>query len=193
MVKQRNIDEIQEGISRNRVSKTICSWDAVENTIGLKLCSSYSMVNVPKMGNNVPNLVMSGPTSFRFFVHKADPTANVYLFQYHWNPSLISVTFDTPGSKLKRLFSANLTLGKGTQNLTVLFQSSEGTVLLKGKVINRPDARVLQFTVKINDVEHFDAGGSLYRKSLKNGYTYKPTLYVAVNKERIFTFKGKHV
>lgn len=141
---------------------------------------------------NVPYFIMAGPTSFRFFIHKADPTANIYKFEYKWTPTLITATFDTPGSKLNRLFSANLTVGRGMQNLTVILQSSEGMVSLKGKVINRPDARVLQFTVNINDEEHFDAVVSLYRTNLKNGFAYKPTLYLSVNKERIFSFKGEY-
>lgn len=169
----------------------MCSWDTVEKTFGLKLCSSHSLVNVSKI-ENVPYLIIAGPTSFRFYIHKADPTANVYLFQYKRTATFISATFDTPGSDVNRLFSANLTIGRGAQNLTVVLQSSEGVVLLKGKVINTLEAKVLQFTVKINDVEHFDAGASLYRTNLKNGFVYKPTVYLSINKERIFTFRGEY-
>lgn len=189
-MKQRNVETKQAGMSKNRISKTMCSWEAVEKTIGLKLCSSYSLVNMSKT-ENIPYLIMTGPTSFRFFIHKADPTANIYLFQFKQTPTLISATFDTPGSDVKRLFSANLTTGKGIQNLTVLLQSSEGTVKLNGRVVNRPEAKAIQFTVKINDEENFDTGASLYITQVKNGLIYKPMVYVSVNRERIFTFQGK--
>lgn len=169
----------------------MCSLEAVEKTIGLKLCSSYSLVNVSKT-NQISTFFLAGPASYSFFIHKADPTANIYSFEYKRTPSLVSAVFDTPGSNGKRLFSGNLTLEKGSHNLTVVFQSSEGTILLKGKVKNLPHAKMLQFTVSINNKEQFDVGASLYRYNVKNGFVYKPTVYVAVIKERIFTFKGTY-
>lgn len=103
----------------------------------------------------------------------------------------MSVVFDTPGSEVKRLLSGNLTLHKGMHNLTVVLQSSEGIVLLKGKITNQLDVKELQFTVSINDKEHLDVAASLHRYNFRNGYVYKPTVYLAINRERIFTFKGK--
>lgn len=189
-VKQNNIDVTQAGITDNRLSSTMCSWDAVEKTIGLKLCSSYSLVNVSRI-DSIPYVIIAGPTSFRFFVHKADPTANVYLFEYKWTPRVISVIFDTPGSNVKRLFSGNLTTDRQTHNVTVVLQSSEGTVLLKGNIVNTVHLKALQFTASINGKEHFDASASLQKTDVKNGFILKPIVYVSINKERIFVFKGE--
>lgn len=191
IVKQNNQELPQAGISHNRISQTLCSWEAVEKSIGLKLCSSYSLVNITQE-ENVPYVILSGPTAFRFYIHKADPSANVYFFEYKWTPTLTTAHFDTPGSKVKRLFSANLTTIEGVQNLMISFQSSEGTMQLKGKLVNRPDQRLLRFTMDINHIEHFDVMASLSRIHMKNGFVYKPTMYISINKDRIFNFKGKY-
>lgn len=169
----------------------MCSLEAVEKTIGLKLCSSYSLMNVSKT-DQISNFLLAGPASYRFFIHKADPTANIYSFEFKRTPSLIFAVFDTPGSNGKRLFSGNLTLDKGSHNLSVVFQSSEGIIMLNGRLKNLPHAKELQFTVSINNREQFDVGASLYRFNMKNGFVYQPTVYVAVNKDRIFIFKGTY-
>lgn len=100
---------------------------------------------------------MAGPANFQIYVHKSDPTANVYLFEYKWTQahdlSVVSLTFDTPGSVVKRLIHANFTIDKTSHNLTMLMQSSSGTILARGRIKNTDDQKILQVRIFLHMCE----------------------------------------
>ncbi|CAG9816912.1 unnamed protein product [Phaedon cochleariae] len=192
-VKRRGVEELQEGISKNVISKSACSWPVVDETVGLKLCTEYNFINVSRM-DNIPYFLVAGPAGLRCFLHKSDPTANIYLFEYKMNQrkdsSIVTLIFDTPGSAVKRLMSVNLTIDRQSQNLTLLLQSSAGTVLARGKYKNTPDEKSIQVAIDINNKKHFDASASIKRNRMKNGFSYTPDIYLGVNGERVFRFSG---
>ncbi|XP_056647213.1 uncharacterized protein LOC130451874 [Diorhabda sublineata] len=193
LVKKDDIEETQEGLVDNRIKNEICSWPAVDEAIGLKLCTNYNFVNVTKI-TNLPYLLMIGPANFRISLHKADPTATVYLFQYKYesreNIGVISVIFDTPGSAVERLISANLTLDNQSQNMTLFLRSATNTVVAYGRYKFTPDEQLIQLEFDINNVKHFEASAGLKRSTLKHGYSYRPNVYVGVSGERIISFTG---
>nr|XP_023014254.1 uncharacterized protein LOC111504019 [Leptinotarsa decemlineata] len=194
LVKRHDVEHLQKGMSSNRFSKSLCSWPIVDQTIGLKVCTEYSFMNVTKM-TNIPYFLAAGPANFRCFLQKSDPTANNYSFEYKLTQrrdlSVVSLTFDTPGSTVNRLLSANLTIDRQSQNLTLFLQSSAGTVLARGKYKNTPDEKFLHVALDINNRKHFDATASLKRQHIRNGYSYIPNVYLGVNGERVFRISGK--
>ncbi|XP_018566495.1 uncharacterized protein LOC108907336 [Anoplophora glabripennis] len=193
LIKRNNKEERQRGISSNINLKSICSWPSVDKTIGLKLCAEYYYANVTGM-DNVAHFLLAGPAGFRWYINKSDPTANVYLFEYKWthqrDKSVISLIFDTPGSEINRVLNGNLTIDRQSQNLTMLLQSSVGTVLARGRYKNTENEKFIQVALDINDKKHFDASMSLVRSQIKNGFSYKPKVYVGVNGERVVKLDG---
>lgn len=190
----KGAEEIEQaGILKNRVSKSICSWPSVEQTVGLKLCADYHFPNVTKI-NNASYFILAGSSGVRLSLQKADPTTKTYLLEYKWednnNGSYISLTFDTPGSKVKRLLGANLTLDVHSNNLTLLMQSTAGTVEARGKYKNTDHEKYLQLQLEINNKKKFDALVSLQKDDIRNGYLFKPKLYLGVNAERVAQLEG---
>lgn len=194
IVMKNEEEEPQSGLEANRVAQSICSWPAVEKTVGLKLCADYHFMNVTKM-KSAPYLLLAGPAGFRLSLQKSDPTAKEYLLEYRWtrseNVSVLSLTFDTPGANARRILGANLTLGVETHNLTVLLQSSAGAVLAQGKYKNVPLEKYLSFSVDIDNKTLWDAGCSLHQTEIRNGYTYFPKFYLGVNGERVAELQGE--
>lgn len=188
------IEEFQKGFQENYVEQSICSWPAVDKTIGLKLCWDYKFPNVLKRDNS-PHLMLAGPTMFHISLKKADPTAKIYLLEYRWdktkNNSIISFVFDTPGSAIKRLLTANLTLDTQSQNLTLFLETSSGTTLAKGRYKNTLEEKYFVLGLDINGKKHFDARFSLKRSESKNGFTYDPYFYLGVNDDRVAELTGK--
>lgn len=193
LIKKNNIEERQSGVPGQVVSKSICSWPSVDQTIGLKLCAEYNFLNITSV-NNLPHFLIAGPTGFRWYINKSDPTANLYLFEYKWthhrDQSVISLIFDTPGSDIKRVLYGNLTIDRQSQNLTMLLQSSAGTVLARGRYKNTDNEKFIQVALDINNRKHFDASASLVRSQIKNGFSYKPKVYIGVNGERVVKLDG---
>ncbi|KAJ3640007.1 hypothetical protein Zmor_003331 [Zophobas morio] len=193
IVMKRNVEQLQSGLSKHRVSKSICSWPAVDKTVGLKLCGEYHFINVTKI-NKAPYFVLAGPSGFRLFLEKSDPTAKIYLFEYKWTDkkdlSVVSLTFDTPGSSVGRLFSANFTVDRQSQNLTLFLQSTAGTVLARGKYKNTDSEKYLQLVLTINDKKHFDLELSLIRRDSRHGFIYRPKIYLGINGERVLELQG---
>lgn len=187
-------EEPQKGLVEKKASQSLCSWPAVENTIGLKLCADYHFTNVTKIPE-APYSILAGPAGFRVSLQKADPTAKTYLLEYKWthlkNSSVVSLTFDTPGSSLRRVLGANLTLDTESNNLTLLLQSTAGNILAKGRYKNTPEDKYLQITLDVNDKQHLDASCSLQQKEIRNGFTYYPKFYLGVNGERVAELQGE--
>lgn len=194
IVMKENVGHVQKGLWKNRVSKSICSWPAVDKTVGLKLCGEYHFINVTKI-SKAPYFTLAGPAGFRLFLEKSDPTAKIYLFEYKWTDkqdfSVVSLTFDTPGSSLRRLLAANFTVDRQSQNLTLFLQSTAGTVFAKGKYKNTEEEKYLQLVLDINDKKHFDCSISLVRQDSRHGFTYFPKIYLGVNGERVLDLQGE--
>lgn len=194
IVLKNEVEEPQVGLESNRVLQSICSWPAVEKTVGLKLCADYHFMNVTKM-KSAPYLLLAGPAGFRLSLQKSDPTAKKYHLEYKWlrsaNVSVASLTFDTSGANAKRILGANLTIGTETHNLRVLMQSTAGMVLVQGKYKNVPDEKYLQFSVDVDNKTLWDASCSLQQTEIKNGYNYFPKFYLGVNGERVAELQGK--
>lgn len=190
---ERNREIVQAGIVKNRVSESICSWPSVEQTVGLKFCMDYHFPNVTKI-NNASYFILSGSSGFRLSLQKSDPTTKTYLLEYKWedthNSSYISLTFDTPGSKVKRLLGANLTLDLHSHNLTLLMQSTAGTVQAHGKFKYTDAEKYFQIILDVNNNRKFDALISLETEAVRYGHLYKPKVFLGVNNDRVAELEG---
>lgn len=183
----------QAGIIRNRVSESTCSWPSVEQTVGLKFCMDYHFPNVTKI-NNATYFILAGSSGFRLSLQKSDPTTKTYILEYKWedthNSSYISLTFDTPGSKVKRLLGANLTLDLHSHNLTLLMQSTAGSVVAKGKYKNTFAEKYIQLELDVNNNKKLDTLLSLETEQIRNGHLYKPKIFLGVNNDRVAELEG---
>lgn len=147
-------EEVQSGITENRVSGNICSWPSLDNTLGLKMCADFAFPNATEYLNDTlmphtilskrilnftasPSFILSGPGKIALALYKADPTAKQYVLQYNWltgeNTTEISFVFDTPGSEKRRELSAKLLLDRNSQNLTLLLQGVDNKFEAHGK------------------------------------------------------------
>lgn len=191
---KNDVEEPQSGLDINRISKSACSWPAVERTVGLKLCADYHFTNVSKIPN-APYLFLAGPAGFRLSLQKSDPSVKKYHLQYNWasskNVSTSSLTFDTLGTNARRIMGANLTLGLETHNLTVLLQSTAGAFLATGRYKNVPDEKYLKLAVAVDNRSLWDLSSSLHYSEIKNGRTYFPKFYLGVNGERVAELEGE--
>lgn len=183
----------QSGIVKDRILESTCSWPSVEQTVGLKFCMDYHFPNVTKI-NNAPYFILAGSSGFRLSLQKSDPTTKTYLLKYKWedthNSSYISLTFDTPGSKVKRLLGANLTLDLHSHNVTLVMQSTAGTVVAKGKYKNTFSEKYLQLQLDVNNNKKFDTLLSLSTENIRNGHLYKPKIFLGVNNDRVAQLEG---
>lgn len=188
-----DMEHRQRGLENNRVSQSACSWPVLDKSIGLKLCAHYHFANVTKI-DYAPYFILAGPAGFRLSLQKADPTAKTYFLEYKWNKSdtgsAISLTFDTPGSAVRRLIGINLTVDTRNHNVTLMLHSSSGNLVARGKYKNTVTEKYLQVALNIDDKKHLDLSLSLDQKESKNGHTYIPKVYLGVNGERVAELQG---
>lgn len=196
IVSRGETEEKQKGIPGTQVSNSICSLPSVEQTIGLAVCTDYHFSNVTRK-KEAPYFILSGPSGLRIFVRKSDPTATLYSLEYKRETradrpeeSVVSLKFLTPGSQLKRMLSANLTVDKESRNLTLHLDSKAGTVLAKGKYKNSESEKYLQLELLVNGKMTFDALVSLEQQLVKNGVIYLPKMYLDVHSERVADLQG---
>ncbi|XP_012252389.2 uncharacterized protein LOC105683963 [Athalia rosae] len=175
------------------VSDRTCSWPALDKLVGLKLCTDYQFSNVTK-NPNASYFVLNGPSLFKVSLIKADPSAKSYLLEYKWNrtetESVIKATFDTPGSKINRELSAQISFDGSSRNVSVLLQSAGNSLVAKGTYKKTDSELSLDLVLDINGTKHFDASVGYTRTEGRHGYTYKPKLYLAINSERVVELSG---
>ncbi|CAH0561935.1 unnamed protein product [Brassicogethes aeneus] len=194
IVKQNDVDVPQSGLFKNRVSESICYWAVVDKAVGLKPCGDYHFTNVTEI-DNVPYFLLAGPAGFRWYLNKSDPTAKIYLFEYKKTMekyvSSYSLIFDTPGSQLKRLLTANLTIDSKKQNVTVVIRSSDGALSARVKFKNTDAEKIVELTLDVNNQKHFNALLALTKDEINNGFIFKPRAYLGVNSERVMELQGQ--
>lgn len=190
-----SLEELQSGIEKNKVSHSMCTWPAVDRTIGLKLCADYHFMNVTAM-NKVPGFVLAGPSGFRLALQKIDPTARTYFMEYQWNVkdnrNYITFVLDTPGAQISRLVSINITHNNETGNLTLQLFSTAGHVLAHGKYKNSDLEKYVEVGLDIDKQKKFGTVLSLSKKPINFGYKYTPILFIHVNNETVAELQGDY-
>lgn len=189
-----SLEELQSGIEKNKVSHSMCTWPAVDRTIGLKLCADYHFINVTAM-NNAGNFVLAGPAGFRLALQKIDPRARTYFMEYQWrvsdNRNYITFVLDTPGAQISRLVSINITHNSESGNLTLQLFSAVGHVLVHGKYKNTDLEKYLDVGLDIDKQRKFTSVVSLLKAPINFGYNYTPKLFISVNNESVVELEGK--
>lgn len=202
----------QRGISQ-RYSNSTCTWPFIDRAVGLQVCAEYSLPDVNNASIDYPSLLLSGPVNLNIHLDKADLSAKTFLFEYRWdtfiNSSHGSLSFNTPGSVIPRVFSANITSKPESYNVSMSFRNGALEHAAVGSYSNTPDEKKLEVYLNLNgqknlafEVNNLKYISNLYntfilylqmgmnRSEVRNGWIYFPNFLLAVNNERIAGLMG---
>lgn len=191
---QQGQDQLLYGIT-DRYMNSTCSWPTIDNMLGLKVCIDYSLPDVSDTSKTYPSLVLSGPIVFDIHLDKADLSAKIFNFEYQWNKgkefSHGFITFETPGTKIPRQFSATLRTDPQNYNLTMGFENGENTQTALGFIKNAPDEKSVDFSININGKKHFSMELSMIRKILsKSKSSITPKFMLIINDQKVAGMVG---
>uniref|UniRef100_A0A8W7PWS0 Vitellogenin domain-containing protein n=1 Tax=Anopheles coluzzii TaxID=1518534 RepID=A0A8W7PWS0_ANOCL len=183
--------ELQQAGIERRYSNSTCTWPFIDQAIGLKMCTNYSLPDVSNTGKDVevPSLILSGPVNFDVSLEKADPTAKMFVLKYSWaerqNQTIVGVVFETPNSQIPRIFRANIT--NEVQRKTASMSFVNGNISHKaiGMYINNPNQQRVEMSLNVNDRKYLALEMGLNKTDTRNGRMYYPSFYLSVNHERI--------
>lgn len=182
----------QRGIEK-RFSNSTCTWPVIGQALGLELCADYSLPDVSNQ-TNVPSLIMSGPIAIDVHIDKADATAKVFLFEFRWqsehNNTEGSLIFQTPHTKIERLFSANLTTSDIGHNLYMAFVNGNTTHRMSSLYKNTPWERKFEVLLNLNGSDTFSVISGYNTTENKNGYYFYPVFSLVRNNEKIVGLGG---
>ncbi|XP_026316021.1 uncharacterized protein LOC113227343 [Hyposmocoma kahamanoa] len=183
----------QQGLNKNRIEQNTCSWSTFDKAIGIKVCAAYQFPNMTNI-MNAPYFLMSGPAKYIVSLEKADPSAKIYSFLYksdsNESTTEVGFSFDTPNSKEKRMFNANIILSNTTSTAKVSFQSAESTMEAKALYRNQPYDKSLEASLDVNGRKQFDTLMSIKRHDIKYGYVWVPLAYWVVNDVKVAELSG---
>ncbi|XP_047539341.1 uncharacterized protein LOC125072709 [Vanessa atalanta] len=183
----------QQGLNKNRIEQSTCSWSTFDKAIGIKVCAAYQFPNMTNL-RNAPYFIMSGPAKYIISLEKADPSAKTYAFQYKWDRNettdVLGFSFDTPNSKEKRMFNAALSLSNTSSTAALTLQSSESTIKAKALYRNLPYDKSLEASLDVDGKKQFDTVMSLKRHDIKYGFVWLPHAFWVVNDEKIAELSG---
>ncbi|KAL4716758.1 hypothetical protein ACJJTC_001914, partial [Scirpophaga incertulas] len=183
----------QQGLNQNRVEQNTCSWSTFDNAIGIKVCASYQFPNMTNI-HHAPYFLMSGPAKYILSLEKADPSAKTYAFEYKWDKNetadVIGFSFDTPNSKEKRTFNAQLSLTNTSSTAQLILHSAKSTIKAKALYRNLQDDKTIEATLDVDGHKQFDTLMSLTRHDIKHGYVWVPRAYWVVDDDKIAELSG---
>lgn len=189
-------DTILYGIT-NRYENSTCTWPSVNEKLGLKVCVDYLLPDVNDASKGYPSLVLSGPISFDIHLDKADLSAKNYNFEYQWikkggkDSSMASITFETPETKIPRKFAAYLKIDPQRYNLSMGFVNGQETQTTLGVIKWTPDEKAANFSLLVNNQEHFRIETSLKRiVQSKSKVKFIPLFILIINDQRIAGMTG---
>uniref|UniRef100_A0A182V1W1 Vitellogenin domain-containing protein n=1 Tax=Anopheles merus TaxID=30066 RepID=A0A182V1W1_ANOME len=189
--------ELQQAGIERRYSNSTCTWPFIDQAIGLKMCTNYSLPDVSNTGKDVevPSLILSGPVNFDVSLEKADPTAKMFVLKYSWaerqNQTIVGVVFETPNSQIPRIFRTNIT--NEVQRKTASMSFVNGNISHKaiGLYINNPNQLRVEMSLNVNDRKYLALELHLNKTDTRNGRMYYPSFYLSVNHERIAGLGGQ--
>uniref|UniRef100_A0A182IB32 Uncharacterized protein n=1 Tax=Anopheles arabiensis TaxID=7173 RepID=A0A182IB32_ANOAR len=189
--------ELQQAGIERRYSNSTCTWPFIDQAIGLKMCTNYSLPDVSNTGKDVevPSLILSGPVNFDVSLEKADPTAKMFVLKYSWaerqNQTIVGVVFETPNSQIPRIFRANIT--NEVQRKTASMSFVNGNISHKaiGMYINNPNQQRVEMSLNVNDRKYLALEMGYNKTDTRNGRMYYPSFYLSVNNERIAGLGGQ--
>lgn len=183
----------QQGVEAQRGNSS-CSWPTVERAIGLKLCGNYSFPDVSESVQPLPGLILCGPINVDFHIDKTDITAKTYSFDYRWteskNVSKGTFLFETPGSRIPRIFSANVTKDPDTYKAAVIFRVGSIMHSANGLYKNTDDVKLVEAFLNIDGKRTFALEMGMNRSEISNGWQYYPRFSLAIGKESIAGLQG---
>lgn len=147
----------QAGIAK-RYTNSTCTWPFIDRAVGLQICSNYSLPDVNDAATEYPSLILSGPINLNIHLDKADSTAKIFLFEYQWdtlgNISSGSISFNTPGSQIPRIFNANITTEPENYNISMSFQNGNLVQSAVGTFKNTPATKKLEIYFNLNGTKN---------------------------------------
>lgn len=150
-------DITQAGIKK-RYTNSTCTWPFIDRAVGLQICSNYSLPDVNNATTDYPSLLLSGPINLNIHLDKADATAKIFVFDYQWdtygNSSSGAISFNTPGSKIPRIFNANITTDPEHYNLSMSFQNGALVQSAVGTFKNTPSTKKLEIYFNLDGTKN---------------------------------------
>ena len=154
-----DVDVPQKGIEK-RYTNSTCTWPVVDRAVGLKTCTDYSVPDVSDSTQTLPSLWFCGPIKIDVHTDKADSSAKVFLFEYRWDDALNgskgSFVFETPGSNIPRIFTANVTHDVSSYNVSMSFLNGDTAHSATVTYVNTEDEKLLQADLILDGKRSFD-------------------------------------
>ncbi|XP_073994094.1 apolipoprotein lipid transfer particle isoform X2 [Rhodnius prolixus] len=192
LVTDENLMKLED-TSIGRQKKELCTWDLLDEIIGLKLCATSLFPDAVHIIQS-PLLLFTGPINLELVLLKTDPSASMFIVEYeitaHTNKTIVKFRFNTPGSAIKRGVTADVVLDIQSQNITVAYSSTRSQVLAQGYYRNTPLQKLLNFSLDINGKKHVFVQIGLDITQGKYGNTYFPKFVFAINDKRIVNLSG---
>lgn len=189
--------EIKQRGFRKRYANSTCTWPIVERAVGLKLCSDYSLPDVSKTKLAHPSLILSGPVKLDIHLDKTDPTARTYHFLFNWDEhekmSEGSITFETPGSLIPRVFRANVSKSLDFYHASMHFKNGNISHTAVGNYFFNETKNQLDVSLDLNGQKYLELEMGMNRTNIpnRNGYVYFPKFLLKIKKEKIAGMVGK--
>lgn len=191
---QRGDTELMQKGIRKRYNNSTCTWPLVERSIGLKVCSKYSLPDISKSPKSLPSLLFCGPISVSVHIDKSDLTAKNFLFEYRWedklNYSSGSFIFETPHTKVPRIFTANVTKDLESLNASMSFINGRSEHLANAIYKNTPDEKLLEAHLRVDGHESFSMEMGLNQSEIIHGWIYHPRFQLTVKNDQISGLSG---
>ncbi|XP_041357844.1 uncharacterized protein LOC121374798 [Gigantopelta aegis] len=173
-----DVEREEKLLDNKRKTIKLCSGQRLAMLSGLETCAEFQYVNASYV-EDAPYFPLTGPLSFELTLETRD-THSVYKLlakrTESKSSSVAQLAFDTPGSKVQRALSFDISMNHKQKQLDIIFLTPWKEASLQGKITNDRDLKKIAGVLIIDQTRRYSMISELSIKKMKNGYAYIPRI-----------------
>ena len=194
-VVHREVEHEQRGVEDNRREMTSCTGERLTKWTGLQLCGAVTYPNASHV-DEAPYYPLTGPTRVTLYLAKSDPTMKGYHLEMKLKNSkrershVAKVSFNTPGSRVDREWTAEFDLNRNDKSLNINLKSPFKKFTVEGKVTDGETLKSANFLLNYDESIKYSVKSELRVDETASSKRYSPSLEVSMPRRQPITFKG---
>ncbi|XP_041360319.1 uncharacterized protein LOC121376501 [Gigantopelta aegis] len=170
----------QKMIEANRKYKLVCWGTRLAKLTGVELCGEMGFPNA-SMNTKSPYFPFTGPVNIAFVLHKRDIHYGykmVIKASHNKETTYGQIAFDTPGSKVNRALSLDMSLHYKTKEVEIALLSPWKKASIKGDFTNTDKLKKVTGKLVVDDIKEYFISTEIPIEKKGKKTVYSPDLKV---------------
>ncbi|XP_046361600.2 uncharacterized protein LOC124138779 [Haliotis rufescens] len=187
-----DLEQEEKLITENRQDLKLCTGERLAQITGVELCNEFHWANA-SLTNGAPYFPFTGPFSYSMTLIKRDSHSGYKLLAKRTENKVSStaqLTFDTPGSRVNRALSMDVTVNYKNKELELEVVSPWKKATVRGNLDTDQKLLGVGGNLLLDDKDEYGLVGQVKIVKGKDAVTYKPRFEIRQPGARVILLSG---